>query len=73
MDEPPAGEPSKLGKKANTKRGEPVRHEFHLGELPPGRYKVTVVVKDPTEWVLRDPNHLLEERETWTVTILPKP
>lgn len=44
-----------------------------MGQLPPGRYKVTVVVKDTTEWVLLDRNHLLEERETWWVTVAPQP
>ena len=71
LDEPPAGAPSDLGGRARTKRGEPVRHELAAGRLPPGRYTVTATAKDPTEWVLRDPNHLLEERRTWWVTVLP--
>jgi hypothetical protein len=69
LDEPVAGELSKLGGKVKTKRGEPTRHEFRVGELAPGRYKVTVTVKDPTKWVLKDDNHLLEERESWWVTV----
>ncbi len=72
LDAPPAGELSKLGRKAKTKKGEPLRHEFPVGKLPPGRYRVTVTVKDPTKWVLRDDRHLLEERETWWVTVAPQ-
>ena len=71
--EPPAGELSKIAKKPKKKKGQPRRHEFPVGQLPPGRYKVTVVVKDTTDWVLLDKNHLLEERETWWVTVASQP
>ena len=73
LDEPVAGDLSALGGKAKTKKGEPMRHEFPVGELPPGRYKVTVTVRDPSEWVLQDENHLLEERESWSVTVSAAP
>ncbi len=72
-EEEPIGDLSKLGKRVKTKRGDPIRHEFRVGELPPGRYKVSARVKDPTKWVLKDERHLLEERETWWVTVAPKP
>jgi hypothetical protein len=73
LDEPPPGELSDLGRRAKTKKGEPKRHEFPVGDLPPGRYRVTVTVKDPCKWVLKDEKHLLEDRETWTVTVAPQP
>ncbi len=72
-DAAPPGELSDLGDRVKTKRGEPQRHEFPIGKLPPGRYKVTVVARDPIDWVLLDENHLLEERETWWVTVESKP
>ncbi len=73
FDEAPIGDLSKLAKKPKRKKGKPRRHEFPVGQLPVGRYKVTVVVKDTTDWVLKDANHLLEERETWWVTVAPQP
>lgn len=71
LDDPPPGAPAELGRRAKTKKGEPVRHELPVGELPPGRYKVTVTVRDPCAWVLKDEKHLLEDRETWWVTVSP--
>ena len=68
--EPPVGDPSKLGK---IRKGKPVRHVFAAGKLPPGRYRVTAEVRDPTKWVIQDPKHLLVERETWWVRVAPKP
>ncbi len=67
LDDPPIGEPSKLGKVVG--RGRKKNHAFQVGKLEPGRYAVTVVVKDTTPWVLKDPQHLLEEREIWTVDV----
>jgi hypothetical protein len=64
--EPPGGELSSLGR--GGKGRDPV-HTFPVGRLDPGRYVVTVVVRDPTDWVLEDPLHLLTEREWWVVTI----
>jgi len=69
LDDPPPGEPSKLGKMKKAKRGAPRAHYFPVGRLPPGRYAVTAVVKDETPWVLKDLRHLLEEREVWTVLV----
>ncbi len=44
--------------------------------LPPGRYRVTAVVRDDTlvrgerfPWVLRDPQGLLEDRWVWTIVV----
>ncbi len=73
LDKAPVGDLSKLAKKPRKKKGQPKRHQFPVGQLPPGRYKVTVVVRDTTPWVLKDTNHLLEERETWWVTVAPQP
>jgi hypothetical protein len=67
-DEPPAGEPSRLGGRGKRCGGEKP-HVFPVGELEPGRYAVTVKVRDTTPWVLLDPDHLLEERMTWIVTV----
>ena len=66
------GEVTEEVEKPKKKKGQPKRHEFPVGQLPPGRYKVTVVVKDTTKWVLKDANHLLEERETWWLTVAPQ-
>ena len=63
------GEPSTLGRTVN---GKPPTHIFPVSRLDPGHYRVTAVVRDPTAWVLKDPQHLLEERRTWTVTVEPK-
>ncbi|MCE9638300.1 MAG: hypothetical protein K8T90_21575 [Planctomycetes bacterium] len=45
---------------------------FDVAKLPPGRYVVTARVFDPTEWVLKDPKHLLEERAAFWYTVSPK-
>jgi hypothetical protein len=67
----PPGEASRLGKTGKSKtKAKP--HLFPVGSLDPGRYAVTVRVKDTTPWVLLDPDHLLEERMTWTVIVTPK-
>jgi hypothetical protein len=73
LEKEPAGDLSKLGKPDKRKKGEPLRHRFALGELPPGRYRITAQVKDDCEWVLKDERKLLEERETWWVTVSPRP
>jgi len=65
-DDPPPGEPSRLGK---TERGKRAAHVFSAGELAPGRHVVTAVVRDTTPWVLLDRSHLLEERVTWSVEV----
>ena len=69
-EEPPPGELNKLGKKL---KGKPLRYAFPLGKLPPGLYTITVEVKDETKFVIKDPKHLLEDRQTWQVRVDPKP
>jgi hypothetical protein len=71
-DAPPTGDLSRLAKEVKT-RGEPTRHQFALGRLAPGRYKITVRVHDATPFVLKDEKHLLEARRTWWVTVRAKP
>jgi len=68
-DQPPKGKPSKLGKRI---AGKPRRFAFFAGKLAPGRYTVTVEVRDPTPWVIQDKRHLLMQRASWTVTVAPK-
>jgi len=68
--EPPAGEPSRLGKKL---KGNPVRHGFAIGKLVPGYYRVTVEVEDRTKWVIKDEKYLLKERASWRVRVAKKP
>jgi hypothetical protein len=63
---PPPGVPSGLAREG---RGSPRRSVFPAGSLAPGRYRVTAEVRDGTEWVLLDPDHLLVERATFTVTV----
>ena len=43
--------------------------QLPLGKLKPGRWWVTVVVKDQVNDVLLDPKHLLEERASWPVVV----
>ncbi len=69
-EEAPEGDLSKLGKQL---KGKPRRHAFPVGKLKPGRYQITVEVKDATKWVIKDEKHLLEERLTWWVRVSPKP
>ncbi|MFC1706295.1 FHA domain-containing protein [Planctomycetota bacterium] len=38
-------------------------------ELGPGRYKVSVTVKDPTPWVAQQDRTLLEQTHTWSVRV----
>ncbi|MHC4817268.1 MAG: M64 family metallopeptidase [Planctomycetota bacterium] len=70
--DPPPGELSKLGKVAKGKAKAPRRHVFPVGELEPGRYRITVEVRDETKWVIKDDFHLLKERATWRVIVAPK-
>ncbi len=63
---PPPGVPSDLAREG---RGAPKRSVFPAGALAPGRYRVTAEVRDGTEWVLLDPNHLLVERVAFSVTV----
>ena len=68
-DAPPAGEESKLGREVRGRGSDPTRLAFPVGKLAPGRYKITVEVRDPTPWVIKDDQHLLAERETWWVSV----
>jgi hypothetical protein len=70
--DPPPGELSKLGKAVKGKKKAPRRNVFPLGKLAPGRYRITVEVRDETKWVLKDDLHLLKERATWRVIVAPK-
>jgi hypothetical protein len=67
-ENPPRGQPSKLGKWV---RGKPPRHLFPLQSLGPGKWKVTAQVEDRTPWVIKDDHHLLKERVTWFVVVKP--
>jgi hypothetical protein len=71
-DAPPPGTLARGDRQKKIDGNPGVRHEFAPGRLDPGRYRITAVVKDPTPWVLKDVKHLLEERKTWIVTVLPK-
>ncbi len=74
FDDPVEGKDlSRLAKKSKKSKKRPRRHMFPLGKLDPGRYKITVEVKDETKYVIKDERHLLEDRETWWVTVKPKP
>lgn len=70
-DRPPEGELSSSGTTKKPDAKSPTQHIFQAGRLEPGVWKITAVVKDPTPWVLKDEKHLLEERRTWTITVLP--
>jgi hypothetical protein len=70
--DPPPGELSRLGKVAKGKAKAPRRHVFPVGKLEPGRYRITVEVRDETKWVIKDVSHLLKERATWRVIVDPK-
>jgi hypothetical protein len=58
-------------------KGGRVRHSPDVSGLKPGRYEVTVVVRDTTQipgepfpWVIKDAHRLLEERRSWTVDVV---
>jgi hypothetical protein len=71
-DSPPFGFPSDLGKKEGSWAKGDTRFVLPTGKLGRGRWQVTCRVWDPTDQVLKDEQHLLEERETWFVTVAPK-
>lgn len=58
--------------KTERTKGRIERHVFEVSKLPPGRYVVTARVWDPTEWVLKDDRHLLEERASFWYTVEAK-
>jgi IgA Peptidase M64 len=72
-DYPPIAPISDLGfiEKGGKEGG--IKFVFPTGKLGRGRYVITCRVWDPCEWVLKDPQHLLEERETFWVTVSPAP
>jgi len=75
------GNPVKAAEKAIPgAKGKAYRSAVTLPDLPPGRWKLTVVVKDDAKpagaefpWVLKDTERLLEERRTWTVIVTDAP
>jgi hypothetical protein len=66
---PPMGQLSQLGHKEEKSKGSPAKFTFPVGKLPKGRWVITCKVWDPTPWVLKDTQRLLEERETFWVTV----
>lgn len=70
-DYPPVAPVSDLGREEG--KGANLKFVFPTGKLGRGRYVITCRVWDPCEWVLKDPQHLLEERETFWVTVAPAP
>jgi hypothetical protein len=71
-DYPPIGTLSDLGKELAKSKTEGHRFTFPAGKLGRGRWVVTCRVWDPTEYVLKDTQHLLEERETFWVVVSKK-
>jgi IgA peptidase M64 len=77
---PPLGQVSAIGTLERRTKTAPTRFVFPVAKLGRGRWQVTAVVRDPASWpdipcqpaVLKDPQHLLEERETWWVTVAPR-
>ena len=63
----PKGDPFESDK---TKEGNP-RESFTVGDnrLPPGRYKITAVARDLTDWVILDSQNLLVDWRSWIVEI----
>ena len=43
--------------------------ELRARDLRAGRYRLRVEVRDPTPWVLNDPEGLLKERRDWEIVI----
>lgn len=69
---PPMGVPADDLAKAEKDAGRIVKWTFDASKLPRGRWIVTAAVSDPTEWVLKDKQHLTEERATWWFHVQPK-
>lgn len=77
---PPLGFVTDLGviEKGDKKKGEGTRFVLPVSKLGRGRWQITARVWDPAVvngslWVLKDDLHLLEERQTFWVTVAPKP
>jgi hypothetical protein len=70
--DPIPGELSRLGKIQKGKAKAPRQHVFPVGKLAPGRYRITVEVRDETKWVIKDDRHLLKERAAWRVIVAPR-
>jgi hypothetical protein len=71
-DMPPLGVPGDEFARAEKTKGRTDRFVFDVSKLVPGRYVITARVFDPTEWVLKDPKFLTEERASWWFTVAPK-
>lgn len=69
--EPPAGKPSPLGQKARKRKDGAWVYAFPVGKLPAGGYLITAEVWDDTAWVVKDEKHLLKERVSWRVKVVP--
>lgn len=46
--------------------------EIVTSKLRPGWYRLRAVVKDPTEWVIHDPENLLTETRDWLIEVKSK-
>ena len=55
------------------KKGRLEKFVFDVAKLPRGRYMITARVWDPIGWVLKDKDHLLEERASFWFKIDGKP
>ena len=72
-DAPPPGAPFSNASVVKRVAGkDETRHVLMAGRLEPGWHRITAEVRDPTPWVLKDSKHLLEERRSWFVNVLPK-
>jgi hypothetical protein len=69
---PPMGQLSDLGRVQAKTKTEGTKFVFPVGKLGRGRWQVTCKVWDPCEWVVKDDQRLLEERETFFVSVAPK-
>jgi hypothetical protein len=67
---PPPGQASAVGLVKKVEGG--IEHQFPIGRLKPGRYRITAEIRDATPFVLKDDQSLLKERATWIVTVNPR-
>lgn len=70
-DDPPEGKPSLLGQKARKRKDGAWEYAFPVGKLPAGGYVITAEVSDDTDYVVKDEKHLLKERVSWRVRVVP--
>jgi hypothetical protein len=72
-ESPPMGQPcNDVAHVQHKSKTEGAKFILSPGKLGVGRWQVTCVVRDPCEWVLKDPMHLLEERQTFYVNVAKK-